>query len=515
MLSWLFIFNFFTNFFNLTFLIVVFSFLLNNSLYLIFSNNLYNMDYLFFWKLLNILNDSQYNIVLFLFLFIIILPLQIKFLNFLKIISLLFFFKLDINSVYYFLNNYWNINNVLTNSLSLIHPLLVYILYINSIWVITLSYFNYFIFKSKMYNYTKVVFFALVLGSWWAQQELNWGGWWNWDFIELILFVFFIKYIVYIHNLSYKYKYLLKFNCSNLLLYLIIFFLFVRWDILNSVHSFNTLNFLENYINYILFILLLYIISTKLLLYINLKNYFNNNTFKFFKINFINVLFNVFVHCILSFYYYNIFFVIFYETDILELTCYLKPLLVLIVIILLTLLLNIKKLNLFLILFVFLFSILNFNLLLIFVIFYIYIFYNSYTYVHFFNIILVLCVCISNEFVSYYFVLPKNNFIFNFFLSVDCFKVTVENLKSLYNYNVYNNSLYFFLEDFITFFNLQLFKYILFFNSNTNFLQSLQISNINQLNLVLNTANLHGILYFSFMFIFFNFKIKKNIINFC
>ena len=64
------------------------------------------MDYLFFWKLLNILNDSQYNIVLFLFLFIIILPLQIKFLNFLKIISLLFFFKLDINSVYYFLNNY-------------------------------------------------------------------------------------------------------------------------------------------------------------------------------------------------------------------------------------------------------------------------------------------------------------------------------------------------------------------------------------------------------------------------
>ena len=468
------------------------------------------MNYLFFWKLINILNDTQYNVVLFLFLFLFLLPTKLKYLNYIKLFSLLFFLKLDVNNIYYFINNYWNINNVLTNSLSLIHPLFVYILYINTIWMFTNNFINFFNFKLKLLNSIRIVFIALILGSWWAQQELNWGGWWNWDFIELILFIFFIKYIIYIHICTYKYKYFLKFTKNNLLLYLIIFFLFVRWDVLNSVHSFNSLNFLENYINYVLFFLVLYISLYTLLKYLSICNYcIIYNKKKILKINYVNTVFNSFVYFILSFYYYNIYCVIFYETDMLELACYLRLLLIFLILIGILLFLNYKKFNFLFLLFIFIINMLNFNLILIIVILYTYIFFKSYIYIHFVSLVLILYVYISNMFISYYFILPKHDFTFNFFLSIDCFRITVDSLKSMYNYNIHNTPLYIFIEDFLTFFNLQTFKYILFFNSQTNFLQNLQISNISQLNIILSNINIYGILYFCIFVVLISIKIKK------
>ena len=78
---------------------------------------------------------------------------------------MLFFFKLDTHNVYMYLNSYWHNNNVLTNSLSLIHPILVYVLYVNTIWLIKSNFFDFFKIKSMVTNSFKIAFFALILGS--------------------------------------------------------------------------------------------------------------------------------------------------------------------------------------------------------------------------------------------------------------------------------------------------------------------------------------------------------------
>ena len=324
-----------------------------------------------------------------------------------------------------------------------------------------------------------------------------------------------MKYIVYLHNIIYKYKYLLKFNKNNLVLYLVIFFLFVRWDILNSIHSFNTLNFLENYVNYVLIVLSMYLLSIKMFIGLNLINLFYNklNVYcKIYKVNFVNFIFNTFVYCILFFYYYNIFSVIFYETDIIELSCYLRLLLIWLLILLTIFFLNQKKSNIFLIIFIFFIFMLNFNLSLFFFVFYTYVFYGSYIKVHLFVIILSIYTYLSNMLLSYYFILPQNMLTFNYLLSVDCFKIVFDSLNSTYKLNILDTPIYILSNDVITFFNLQLFNYILFFNSGTNFLQNFQVSSIGQLNLILTTTNIYGLLYFCFILILTYTTQKKPII---
>jgi len=44
-----------------------------------------------------------------------------------------------------------------------------------------------------------VIIFTLMLGSWWAFQEASWGGWWNWDFSELLGVIFLYLFVNVLH----------------------------------------------------------------------------------------------------------------------------------------------------------------------------------------------------------------------------------------------------------------------------------------------------------------------------
>jgi cytochrome c biogenesis factor len=76
------------------------------------------------------------------------------------------------------------LNKNLTNGLLLIHPVILYFSYAYIIFIIIYIGYNYFLFINynniitfkKIYIF-KVIFylnFSIFLGSWWAEQELNW-----------------------------------------------------------------------------------------------------------------------------------------------------------------------------------------------------------------------------------------------------------------------------------------------------------------------------------------------------
>lgn len=230
---------------------------------------------------------------------------------------------------------FWVSNINLTNGLCLIHPFLVYLVYIYLL-LYSFKKYNIFYYWFILNNIKKALyinFFALILGSWWAYQELNWGGWWNWDFVELILFIFFIKLIIINHNLKFLTSlYLFLYNFV-FFFYLIIFFVFVRWDILNSIHSFNLVSVFENYINYIGFLVLIFLIAYVIHLnwvYIKIKK--NNCYIKtIYKLTYTNISLNFFIIIIILFFFFSVWLTISYQTEQNETVFFLKFFLILIV----------------------------------------------------------------------------------------------------------------------------------------------------------------------------------------
>lgn len=150
----------------------------------------------------------------------------------------------------------YNINLKLINGLFFIHPQLLYISYalliqvvfvlfvyicyykkyINSIGVFLFKKNFDLTFKNIILNFGIVLIVAIVLGSWWAQQELDWGGWWNWDFVELISLILFFFFLINIHSLNR----FLNIELSILAYFLFLFgFIFTtRYNIFPSIHNF-------------------------------------------------------------------------------------------------------------------------------------------------------------------------------------------------------------------------------------------------------------------------------------
>ena len=66
----------------------------------------------------------------------------------------------------------------LTNSISLIHPILI--VWLISILILFLINHNFFFFKKNRILIRKfggIIILALVTGSYWSSQEVLWGGW--------------------------------------------------------------------------------------------------------------------------------------------------------------------------------------------------------------------------------------------------------------------------------------------------------------------------------------------------
>lgn len=124
-----------------------------------------------------------------------------------------------------------------TNTLFTIHPPLL-IVSVNTIFVG--------VFLTKQLPHLSatlcLIISVMVLGGAWAFQELSWGGWWNWDLIELGLAALMVSVILLMHIFN-------KFNKETEMLvnfFIFIFWLFKYINITNltiSIHNFIKNNF--------------------------------------------------------------------------------------------------------------------------------------------------------------------------------------------------------------------------------------------------------------------------------
>lgn len=164
------------------------------------------------------------------------------------------------NSVYFFdILDSKNVNNInLLNGLMLIHPTILYFFYSFCILALV-NYFSALLsfkkcFLKKEFYTTRVmflIFFATILGCWWAEQELAWGGWWNWDFVEILAIIYILAMLKYIHTIDcYRLESCFK-NIVFLIAIMIISICTVRFNLINSIHNFAVLDSQNQYCYYV------------------------------------------------------------------------------------------------------------------------------------------------------------------------------------------------------------------------------------------------------------------------
>ena len=142
-----------------------------------------NYYFSYWYQLLGIFNTTDNIVVVLLFLILIF----IKNKNIFKtifIFLLIFYHKLYIYNQSILVVIIHNINTNLINGIMLIHPIILYLLYA---YILCFFFIYFFFLKKKFikninlqqnikYNYIYSII-SLFLGSYWAEQELFWGGW--------------------------------------------------------------------------------------------------------------------------------------------------------------------------------------------------------------------------------------------------------------------------------------------------------------------------------------------------
>lgn len=226
-------------------------FLKNKLLNFIWLNSYNNI---FLLKLSSLLNNFKLNLLVLMLLVIIFLKNFFKKINFkfFKKILIIAIFTIFLEDVLFYPNtlgyDYFQkkINLALLNGVVNIHPWFNFIVYgvFLSTLIVNLTKFSkisvykyFFILSSNKKRYFLLITLAIILGSYWAFQELHWGGWWNWDVVELISLVVFFYIIIFTHtNIKFFFK---KNNTRVYILTLLITVtLIIRFNFLNSIHAF-------------------------------------------------------------------------------------------------------------------------------------------------------------------------------------------------------------------------------------------------------------------------------------
>lgn len=269
-----------------------------------------------FWKLNSILNDSILSIYVLLLIYTYMYyNYKLKITNF-SIIILIYFFIHSLKLQFIFVNllKITPYNTTLFNGLLLVHPICLYLSYAYIIYIFAITkksknkITNYFIiFKSRSKSFLTFSLIALVLGCWWAQQEVSWGGWWNWDPIEMIALLVLIISLVTNHT-QYKHQNLILFFRPTLCIFVVTTYFVSRYDILNSIHSFALASKSQHYIE--MKLLFLYSFTYFNMKYfdkrhqLNLKIKFNSAVFLIFYFYFLylisSILYDVFINALSS-----------------------------------------------------------------------------------------------------------------------------------------------------------------------------------------------------------------------
>ena len=148
----------------------------------------------------------------------------------------------------------FELNAILHNPLLLVHPPLMYFGYAGTL--IGFTYIISLILQHNLYlqkllkmwiilNWTCLTF-GIILGSWWAYQELGWGGIWFWDPVENLSLMAWLINTTLLHLLSNKYNkktivktwLIILLNVAFLISYISIFL--IRSGLLLTVHNFVT-----------------------------------------------------------------------------------------------------------------------------------------------------------------------------------------------------------------------------------------------------------------------------------
>jgi len=243
-----------------------------------------NFFYLFIFKLLNTISSIDTNVI-FLFVYFIYL-IYIKYRSLIGyLVPLLCILTNDLPFLKTLVisNNVFNTPNLnLLNGLFLIHPLLLILLLIYlTRYIFDFFLNNQFIFFKNLYiiNYrvyknilsTELLIMSLMLvitGGWWAQQELNWGGWWAWDFVELANLNIVLLALTFRHlpKLQKSSLFNLNFLIFFYFISIIPIYLYTRYNLIPSVHSFlSDLSFLQY--DYFINILIIVLVASATYIY--------------------------------------------------------------------------------------------------------------------------------------------------------------------------------------------------------------------------------------------------------
>ena len=133
----------------------------------------------------------------------------------------------------------------LSNGALLIHPLFLYTYYSVFLCFISVNLLHILNSRASSQKWDLSIFIqppiasgfvAVILGAWWSNQEFNWGGAWSWDLVEVYLLSTITWSTLFVHtrirNVMQTYIQLAA------LLTLVTYFLAIRANIGNSVHSF-------------------------------------------------------------------------------------------------------------------------------------------------------------------------------------------------------------------------------------------------------------------------------------
>lgn len=256
-----------------------------------------------YYQIVNFLNTKN-NVVMLLMLYVIVnfnntknalhlggFGVMIVWLCYLNII-------IEVNTVpFSFLGNLTALNTNLLNGIMLIHPMLLYTFY--SVYIlgykVNLQKKIVSTKKNSKHNDLKfqylnlvIIFYAIVLGGWWAEQELSWGGWWSWDFVELLSINYLLYQLSAVHMGSDNF--FVSSSAKLRLCILVVAVLSVRYNVINSIHNFISLESQNQYMYYtttLLFVLVLLCLSkiknkNVLFLKFSIKNIFFIFLFLFF-----------------------------------------------------------------------------------------------------------------------------------------------------------------------------------------------------------------------------------------
>lgn len=211
------------------------------------------------------------------FSFINILSSQLNINNF---IYIFYFFDNNINNLILHTSIQQNTN--LLNIMSFYHPIILYIY----LFSITLNRFyislNIFTFK-KLNNFIWLLI-SFIFSCIWSSNEILWGGYWNWDIVEISLLLLICIHLYLLHFINFSYVIYISYTVLYFF-FIISFFIINKTNFIISQHSFS--NTFINSINFNIIILLFFNI------FIIYRVFFIQKFF-FFKFFFFILLFLIF-----------------------------------------------------------------------------------------------------------------------------------------------------------------------------------------------------------------------------